>query len=234
MVIEQNEGDTSTSPSIFPMMAETTLTGSIQSDKTPMVEYKKQVVSMWNTATDVKTSDTSFSTTVSGLRSDTAYDYYISIDSAQTSNGSLTTAGETALADGGFEDWSQGGRQWNSWPSGETSFRGTDSPGATVFVGNLTTSTIESVSGRAVLLGSKDAVVRLGVGDIFTDDLALDGTNGVLQLNRPFTSFPTPLKFQYKYASTTVDRIGQDVGGLGSLRSRPNSRQVYIALPDKP
>ena len=90
------------------------------------------------------------------------------------------------------------------------------------------------MSGKAALLESKDAVIKLGAGNIFTGDFALDGTNGVLQLGRPFTSFPTSLKFQYKYTSTTINRIGQDVGSLENLRGRPDSCQIYIALSDKP
>lgn len=169
-----------------------------------------------------------------GLRGGTAYDYRISVDNAQTGSGSFTTAGEIALTNGGFEDWSQDGKQWNPWPSGGTSFWGTGNPGAAAFIGNLTTPTTESVSGKAALLESKDAVIKLGAGNIFTGDFALDGTNGVLQLGRPFTSFPTSLKFQYKYTSTTINRIGQDVGSLENLRGRPDSCQIYIALSDKP
>lgn len=234
VVIEQSEGGASTSSSVFPMVTKATLTGSVQSGKTPVVEYKEQTASAWSTAADVKTSGASFSATIGGLRGGTAYDYRISVDNAQTGSGSFTTAGEIALTNGGFEDWSQDGKQWNPWPSGGTFFWGTGNPGAAAFIGNLTTPTTESVSGKAALLESKDAVIKLGAGNIFTGDFALDGTNGVLQLGRPFTSFPTSLKFQYKYTSTTINRIGQDVGSLENLRGRPDSCQIYIALSDKP
>ena len=161
VVIEQSEGGASTSSSVFPMVTKATLTGSVQSGKTPVVEYKEQPASAWPTAADVKTSGASFSATIGG---------------------------ELALTNGGFEDWSQDGKQWNPWPSGGTSFWGTGNPGAAAFIGNLTTPTTESVSGKAALLESKDAVIKLGAGNIFTGDFALDGTNGVLQLGRPFTS----------------------------------------------
>lgn len=192
VVIEQSEGGASTSSSVFPMVTKATLTGSVQSGKTPVVEYKEQTASAWSTAADVKTSGASFSATIGGLRGGTAYDYRISVDNAQTGSGSFTTAGEIALTNGGFEDWSQDGKQWNPWPSGGSSFWGTGNPGAAAFIGNLTTPTTESVSGKAALLESKDAVIKLGAGNIFTGDFALDGTNGVLQLGRPFTSFLPP------------------------------------------
>ncbi|MDD2951881.1 MAG: PCMD domain-containing protein [Parabacteroides sp.] len=233
VVVEPTEDSPSTASNVFPMATKATLTGSVQSGKTPVVEYKEQTASAWSATADVKTSGTFFTATIGGLRGGTAYDYRVSVDNAQASSGSFTTAGEVALTNGSFEDWSQDGKQWNPWPSGGTSFWGTGNPGAAAFIGNLTTPTTESVSGKAALLESKDAVIKLGAGNIFTGDFALDGTNGVLQFGRPFASFPTSLKFQYKYTSTTINRIGQEVGSLESLRGRPDSCQIYIALSDK-
>ena len=223
VVIEQSEGGASTSSSVFPMVTKATLTGSVQSGKTPVVEYKEQTASAWSTAADVKTSGASFSATIGGLRGGTAYDYRISVDNAQTGSGSFTTADEIALTNGGFEDWSQDGKQWNPWPSGGTSFWGTGNPGAAAFIGNLTTPTTESVSGKAALLESKDAVIKLGAGNIFTGDFALDGTNGVLQLGRPFTSFPTSLKFQYKYTSTTIVIVKSETVGI-----TPSASEAFV------
>lgn len=82
VVIEQSEGGASTSSSVFPMVTKATLTGSVQSGKTPVVEYKEQTASAWSTTADVKTSGTSFTATIGGLRGGTAYDYRISVDNA--------------------------------------------------------------------------------------------------------------------------------------------------------
>ena len=72
-------GGASTSSSVFPMVTKATLTGSVQSGKTPVVEYKEQTASAWSTAADVETSGASFSATIGGLRGGTAYDYRISV-----------------------------------------------------------------------------------------------------------------------------------------------------------
>ena len=121
----------------------------------------------------------------------------------------------------------------NPWASGGTPFWGTGNPGAAGFIGNLTTSTDESVSGKAAKLETKDAVIKLGAGNIFTGDFALDGTNGILTVGRSFNSFPTALRFHYKYTSATINKIGQDVGDLANLNGRPDSCHIYIALSDK-
>ena len=114
-----------------------------------------------------------------------------------------------------------------------SSFWGSGNPGAAQFLSNLTTPTSDAVSGQAALLESKDAVIKLGAGNIFTGDFALDGTNGILHFGQPFTTFPTALRFYYKYTSTTINKIGNSVGELENLRGRPDSCHVYIALSDK-
>ena len=199
-------------------------------------QYRPKNTDAWIDAETSSQSETSIATaTVKGLTANTEYEYQLlnGTDVIET-NAAFITETEMALPNSGFEDWSEDGKVMNPWPSGGTSFWGTGNPGAAAYIGNLTTSTNESVSGNAAKLESKDAFIKLGAGNIFTGDFALDGTNGVLQLGRPFTSFPTSLKFQYKYTSTTINRIGQDVGSLENLRGRPDSCQIYIALSDKP
>ena len=199
-------------------------------------QYRPKNTDAWIDAETSSQSETSIATaTVKGLTANTEYEYQLlnGTDVIET-NAAFITETEMALPNSGFEDWSQDGKQWNPWPSGGTSFWGTGNPGAAAFIGNLTTPTTESVSGKAALLESKDAVIKLGAGNIFTGDFALDGTNGVLNVGRSFTSRPVSLRFHYKYTSVTIDKIGQDVGDLSNLKGRPDSCQVYIALSDKP
>lgn len=66
---------------------------------------------------------------------------------------------------------------------------------------------------------------------MFTGDFTLDGTHGILNFGRPFSSFPTALRLYYKYTSVNIDRIGDDT--WESLRGRPDTCHIYIALSDK-
>lgn len=233
VVVEPAKEGPSGASTVFPMVTKATLSGSVKSGKTPLVEYREQGTDSWTAVATVTTAGTSFSARLEGLRGSTPYDYRVSVDGAETGSGSFTTVAEVPLTNGGFEDWSQDGKQWRPWPAGGNAFWGTGNPGAAAFIGNLTTPTDQSVKGKAALLESKDAVVKLGAGNIFTGDFALDGTNGLLHFGRPFTSYPTSLRLQYRYASTTINRIGQEVGSLESLRGRPDSCHIYIALSDK-
>ena len=234
VVVEQDEQGGTSSADVFAMVTKAIVNGSVTSGKTPVVEYQAQGAASWTKVSDVVTSGTRFTATIRGLRGNSDYNYRVSVDGSAVSDGSFTTVAEVKLTNGSFEDWSQEGKVVNPWPSGATPFWGTGNPGAAAFIGNLTTFTDQSVKGKAALLETKDAIIKLGAGNIFTGDFKLDGTNGILQLGRPFASFPTALRLYYRYTSTTINRIGQEVGTLESLRGRPDSCQIYIALSDKP
>ena len=217
---------------VFAMVSRAIINGSVTSGKTPVVEYKEQNASTWQTASDVTVSGTKFTATLTGLTGSTTYNYRVTVDGAAGSEQSFTTAGEVALENGGFESWYQDGDIYVPNASG-SSFWGTGNPGAASFIGNLTTPTSDAVSGQAAKLESKNALIKLGAGNIFTGDFALDGTNGILHFGQPFTTFPTALRLYYKYTSTTINRIGDEVGSLENLRGRPDSCHIYVALSDK-
>ena len=217
---------------VFAMVSRAIINGSVTSGKTPVVEYKEQSASSWQTASDVTVSGTKFTATLTGLTGSTTYNYRVTVDGAAGSEQSFTTAGEVALENGGFESWYQEGDIYVPNASG-SSFWGTGNPGAASFIGNLTTPTTDAVSGQAAKLESKNALIKLGAGNIFTGDFSLDGTNGILHFGQPFTTFPTALRLYYKYTSTTINRIGDEVGSLENLRGRPDSCHIYVALSDK-
>lgn len=228
---ETNSGSTDA----FAMTTRATVNGKVQSGKTPVVEYCKQDETSWNTvpAANVSVSGNTFTATLTGLSASTAYKYRVSVDGTAGSEQTFTTAAATPLENGSMEDWSQDDKQWNPWASGNDAFWGTGNPGAAAFIGNLTTPTDESVKGKAALLETKNAIIKLGAGNIFTGDFALDGLNGLLHFGRSFTSFPTALRLYYKYTPATIDMIGDNVGDLASLKGQTDMFQIYIALSDK-
>ena len=219
----------------FAMTTRATVTGNVQSGKTPTVEYRKESETSWSTVppANVSTSGNTFSATLTGLSASTTYKYRISVDGSAGSEQTFTTAAATPLENGAMEEWSQDGKQWNHRAAANDAFWCTGNPGAAAFIGNLTTLTDESVKGQAALLETKNAIIKLGAGNIFTGDFALDGLNGLLHFGRPFSAFPTSLRLNYKYTSATIDMIGDNVGDLASLKGQPDMFQIYIALSDK-
>ena len=234
-VYQTDEGGSGGSADVFPMTTKAILKGSIQSGKTPEIEYAKQSESSWNSvpSSDISVSGTSFTATLSGLSASTTYKYRVSVDGTAGSEQTFTTVAAVALENGKLENWSQDGKVWNPNAADADPFWGTGNPGAASFIGNLTEPTNESISGKAALLETKNAVIKLGAGNLFTGDFQLDGLNGLLHFGRPFTSFPTALRLYYKYTSTTINMIGDNAGDLASLKGEPDMCQIYIALSDK-
>ena len=210
------------------------LSGSIQNGKTPVVEYKSESESSWTalSASAVVVNGTNFTADITGLQAGTTYQYRVSIDGVPGEEQSFTTAPATPLENGGFEQWSEeaAGTQtlYNPWTSGATSFWSTGNGGSAPFIGSITTPTDDSVSGKAAHLQSRWAAIKLAAGNIFTGDFALDGTNGIITMGRPFTTFPTGLRFHYKYKTSKVNRVKID--RLEYLRNQNDSCHVYVAL----
>lgn len=234
-VYNDDSGSTGGSADVFPMTTRAILKGSIQSGKTPEIEYAKQSESSWNSvpSSDISVSGTSFTATLSGLSASTTYKYRVSVDGTAGSEQTFTTVAAVALENGKLENWSQDGKVWNPNAADADPFWGTGNPGAASFIGNLTEPTNESISGKAALLETKNAIIKLGAGNLFTGDFQLDGLNGLLHFGRPFTSFPTALRLYYKYTSTTINMIGDNVGDLASMKGEPDICHIYIALSDK-
>lgn len=223
----------------FAMVTRATLSGKVQSGKTPIVEYKRQADAAWSTlaASAVKVQGTSFTASLTGLKAATAYQYRVSVDGTAGEEQSFTTAEAVPLTNGGFDDWSSvaAGKNtlWQPWAEGGTSFWDTGNKGATTVGNSNSTPTTETSTGRgqAASLESKYIVLKFAAGNIFTGTyVRTDGTNGVLQFGRPFTSFPSKLRIHYKYNCMTINKSGDD--DFKYLIGRPDSCQVYIALTD--
>lgn len=221
----------------FAMTTRATVTGNVQSGKTPVVEYRKESETSWITvpSANVNVSSNTFSATLTGLSASTTYKYRINVDGSIGSEQSFTTATATPLENGSFDEWSSeaaaNGTLWQPWST--SSFWDTGNKGATTIADSNSVPTSETCngSGKAASLETKWVVMKLASGNIFTGSyVRTDGTNGVLSFGREFKSFPSKLRINYKYTSATIDKIGEDA--LEYLKGRPDSCHIYIALAD--
>lgn len=211
------------------------ISGSVQSGKTPVLEIKKKNDSSWTTVSqsDVNVSGTSFSATVSQLSPNTQYDIKVSVDGKEMSSASFDTTPATPLENGSLDNWHNVDKLWNPWEEGGQSFWDTGNKGATTISDSNSIPTDDTCngSGKAGILNTKSIFGILAAGNIFTGSfLDTDGSNGILSFGRPFTSFPTKLRFNYKYTSNTIDNVGDDT--FQYLKGRPDSCHIYIALTD--
>lgn len=148
----------------------------------------------------------------------------------------VTTQATRDLPNGDFENWWQSGKNWYPYAEGGDPFWDTGNRGVTITgPSNVTPSDYTpDGTGRAARLESVFASVlgigKLGAGSIFTGSFVrIDGTNGILAFGREWNLRPTRLRGFYQYNAATIDYV-QDP--YKSLKGRPDSCQVYIALTD--
>ena len=182
---------------VFAMVSRAIINGSVTSGKTPVVEYKAQNASTWQTASDVTVSGTKFTATLTGLSGSTTYNYRVTVDGAAGSEQSFTTVAAQELPNGSFEQWSfdqtkTGNDYYVPNADGET-FWGTGNEGSMSLqsIGNVTYPT-DGVSGQAALLESKDALIKLAAGNLFSLSLYLVL---IRVRGRGFQSFPAGIDF---------------------------------------
>lgn len=233
--VYHSDGAGSSELNTFARTTSADILGSVQSGKKPVIEIKKNSESDWTTVSqsDVNVSGTSFSATVSQLSPDTQYDIKVSVDGKEMSSASFDTTPATPLENGSLDNWHNVDKLWNPWEEGGQSFWDTGNKGATTISGSNSIPTDETCngSGKAASLESKYLVLKFAAGNLFTGSYVKTvGTNGVLSFGRPFSAFPSKLRFNYKYTSNTIDKVGDDA--FQYLKGRPDSCHIYIALTD--
>lgn len=227
--------DTSSNMEMFTRTTSATLTGNIQSGKTPVVEYKETEATAWQALAEdkVSVSGTKYTAELSGLKAGTTYQYRVSIDGTPGEELSFTTAEATPLTNGGFDDWSSepanNGTLWNPWPAGGTTFWDTGNKGATTIADSNSTPSDDTATGtgKSVQMQTKWLVMKLAAGNLFAGDFAVDGTHGILTLGREFSAFPSAVRMYCKY---TTSKITRALDRLSYMKGQPDTCHVYVAL----
>lgn len=151
----------------------------------------------------------------------------------------VTTEATADIPDGDFEQWSKGGRSgnmWQPWDEGGEPFWDSGNKGSIMAGINLTTPSDHTAtgSGKAACCKTVNITVfgisRLGAGSIFTGTyVRTDIPNGVLGFGRPWNLRPTKLKGFYQYTAADIAFAQAE---FESLKGRPDSCQIYVALTD--
>lgn len=232
---------------VFAMASRAVLNGSIQSGKTPVIEYRESNASSWTEvpSDDVNVSGTSYTALLRGLNPSTSYRYRVSVDGVAGNEGSFTTVAAIALENGSLDNWSMGalsgsGNEYYIPNADGNTFWGTGNSATAIYKTNVTYPTDDAYAGKAAVLASQSALgVKMAAGNLFAGDFQQDPESfldGLLHFGRPFTSFPTGLRFHYKYTPAVMKTVGGITklpSNLESLVGQPDSCHIYIALSDK-
>ena len=206
------------------------------------LQYKAANSATWSSiaASDLTINGDDLSYKLTGLTPETDYTYrfaYITADEEVFSaESSFTTEPQTALYNGGFEDWYSVGSYYSPNADASTKFWDTSNPGSASF-NFIVSSPDESFKhggSKSAKLESKYAVIKLAAGSIYTGTFGkVSGTSATINWGVPFTGRPTALKCYISYAPGSVNR-----GTKPSIATAPETGEndhcgVRIALMTK-
>ena len=224
-----------TVPEVFSRTKNATLTGKVQNGKQVSVEYKKQGENNWTElqSSAIEVSGTNYTATIDKLSPSTTYVCRVNVGDNKGDEQTFTTSPATPLTDGDFDNWHKKDKLWNPWAEDGTSFWDTGNRGAVTIGDSNSVPTDDTCngSGKAAFLESKWLVMKFAAGNMISGSyLKTVGTNGILSFGREFSAFPTKLRVNYKYTTTTIEKIGDDM--WQDLKGRPDSCFIWIALTD--
>lgn len=141
------------------------------------------------------------------------------------------------LPDGSFDQWWLNNKIWCPWNEGGVQFWDTGNTGAaTLGQSNVVPSedTPTGITGQSAKLETRfvgiAGIGKLAAGSIYTGKFAkVDGTNGILDFGREWTTRPTRLRGYMKFESKPINYASAD---LKYLMDRPDSCHIYVAMTD--
>lgn len=244
--VYQTDAVIATTASAFPRTVSATISGEMANEASPVVEYRVSGEDEWTAlpTSEVIVMTARYTADIVGLKPATTYEYRVTAGASATTVQTFTTTPALQLENASFDDWNIVGTGnqalYQPWKEGTSCYWDTGNRGATTV--GASNSTFMTEGNRTFAnLQSKYIVIKFAAGNIFTGTyLKTDGTNGILAFGRPFEAFPTKLKFDYRYHSSTINRGGgkwdSNYGRYISretydnLKGQPDSCQIYVAL----
>lgn len=219
-------------------------------------EFKRSDSDMW-TSINATQENTKFKATLTGLSSNTRYDYRMVYkkdqDEFASDIQSFTTEEAIALVNGNMDDWYLSGKTW--YAVSETyyktygSFWDSSNPGTTTGAAALVnknptqgnSSIVHTAGGKSAELKSQYAsfltIGKFAAASLYTGSFGgLVGTNGAkINFGQPFTSRPTQLHGWFQYSTGVIDYKGDNTpASLGIVKGEtPDVCSIYIALTTK-
>ena len=208
-------------------------------------EYKKVSATSWTKVDPslISHEGGSFSAKVTGLEPETPYVCRTYSGSNYGEEIQFTTEPATPLGNPSFDDWctdEKNNKLWYPWAQGSSSFWDTGNKGATTMGESNTTPSSDiapGASGQSALLATKfvgiGSLGKLAAGNMFAGEyVKTDGTNGILNFGRPYTSRPLRLKGMFKYQSAPISHTSSSNPDLSALKGQPDTCYMYFALID--
>lgn len=243
VVMQTEELVTTNTPDAFVNIA--FLKGTGQAGANNGFEYRKSSETSWTQVDPslVSHNGGNFSAKITGLEAETSYLCRAYSDKNYGAEISFITEPALPLENPSFDDWcvdDKNNKLWYPWAKGASSFWDTGNKGATTLGESNTTPSSDiapGTSGQSALLATKfvglAGIGKLAAGNMFAGEyVKTDGTNGILNFGRPYTSRPLRLRGMFKYKSAPINYASSNNPNLSSLKGQPDTCYMYIALID--
>ena len=246
--VYHTEAQQGVTASHFARCATATVSGQCPTGASLVLNYRRQGDNDWQTVPEgqINVNGSKYAAEITGLMAGGTYEYQVHAGNVETGVQSFTTVAPQQLENSSFDEWHIEGSGTRAlylpWAEGANKYWDTGNHGATT-VGASNSTYVDENGRRFANLASKYIVIKFAAGNIFTGEyIETDGTNGVLSFGRSFTSFPTKMRFDFKYRTSTISRTGgewKEAWGdyitrqlYEGLKGQPDSCCVYIALGD--
>lgn len=148
----------------------------------------------------------------------------------------VTTETTETLPNPSYDDWWLDENVWCPWAADGTSFWDTGNTGAaTLGQSNVVPSDNTPFGkGQSAKLETKfvgiAGIGKLAAGSIYSGSFKkVDGTNGILDFGRPWTTRPTKLKGYYNYTTAPINYASDE---WKHLLGQPDTCHIYVLLTD--
>ncbi len=206
-------------------------------------EYRKDSDAEWTKVDPslIENNGTEFIARVTNLDPEQTYVVRSYADDNYSSEVEVTTLKGFQLPNSNLDSWwLENNKIWNPWVEGEMPFWSTGNKGSSTMGQSNTVPTDDTWDGKpgkAAYLESKfvgiGSIGKFAAGNLFVGDFVkVDGTNGILDFGKEFTTFPTRVKFHYKYKGTAISHVDRNNPTMSEMKGQPDSCFVYIALGD--
>lgn len=152
----------------------------------------------------------------------------------------FTTGENVQLPNSDFRNWWLDGKVWKPWAEDGESFWDTGNRGAAT-LGQSNSIPLDNASSPTGYEGAElqtkfigvSVLGKLGAGNLFAGSyVRTDGTNGVLDMGRPFTQRPTALKARIQYTPVAITHASKSNPNFTDMIGQPDTCVVWAALTD--
>ena len=202
----------------------------------PVIMYKQLDQTEWLSVPEenVTVDGIDYSVHIDGLEPLTQYEVKLIFLGEDLPGTTFMTCAPVQLPNFNFDQWwsPDNGSLWYPYAQGaDPTVWDSANKGAATFIGSSTTPEEQDViSGKALRMESKYAVIAFAAGNIYTGKFGqIAGVGAILDWGTPFSSRPSGLKGYYKYTPKPINRVKAP---YENIKGQMDKCQIQIFLTD--